>query len=48
MGFLPFKNQRIGVSSKKSVEINHNSPFANTLAQFIGHPLEIIILTPIA
>jgi PAS domain-containing protein len=38
--FGPFKNLRVSVISKKSVEINYNSPFANAWVQLIGRPFE--------
>jgi PAS domain S-box-containing protein len=38
--FGPFRNLRISVEAKKSVEINYNSPFANAWVQLIGRPFE--------
>jgi PAS domain S-box-containing protein len=38
--FGPFRNLRISVGSKKSVEINYNSPFAKAWVQLIGRPFE--------
>lgn len=38
--FGPFRNLRISVASKKSVEINYNSPFAKGWVQLVGRPFE--------
>jgi PAS domain-containing protein len=38
--FGPFKNVRVSVNAKKSVEIHYNSPFANAWVQLIGRPFE--------
>jgi PAS domain S-box-containing protein len=38
--FGPFRNARASVDTRKYVEINYNSPFANAWVQLIGRPFE--------
>lgn len=38
--FGPFRNAIQGVAARKCVEINYNSPFANSWVQLTGRPFE--------